>query len=329
MADSPSLSARLAHWPDWPGYALVNDLLPTLAAWTAAGRRWALATLIEVQGSSPRPVGSEMAVCEDGTVAGYVSGGCVEAAVAQEALAALADGRPRRLHYGAGSPVLDVQLSCGGGIHIYVRGVADTAGYVAECERARTGRRTLSVLTRLADGAIRFVHDDDAAPGLSADGEHFRQRHRPPMRLVIAGHDPVTLALLQLAPAFDVETVLLRPLGPETAPPLPLLRYERRSLEAALADFAADRYTAVYTLTHDAEADHAVLCRALRSEAYCVGALGSRRKAELRRARLRAEGFDEAQLARLHSPAGLDIGARTPQQIALSILGQLMAERPR
>lgn len=329
MADSTQLLPRLSDWPAWPAYALVNDLLPTLATWSAAGQRCALATLIEIQGSSPRPVGSEMAVAADGSVAGYVSGGCVEAAVAQEALAALADNRPRLLHYGAGSPVLDVQLSCGGGIRILVRGLADAAAYVAERQRARSERRALGVRTRLADGRIEFRPDDESAPGLDAEGAIFRQRHLPPLRLVVAGHDPISLALLQLAPAFDIETVLLRPLGPEAGPSAPLLRYERRALDAALAELACDRWTAVYTLTHDAEADHALLCHALRSPAYCVGALGSRRKAELRRARLRAEGFDEAQLARLHSPAGLDLGAQTPQQIALSILGQLIAERPR
>ncbi|AAM37737.1 conserved hypothetical protein [Xanthomonas citri pv. citri str. 306] len=93
---------------------MLDDLLPTLSAWQRAGQRVAMATLIDVQGSSPRPLGSEMAISADGRVAGYVSGGCVEAAVAHEAMAALRDGQPRWLDYGEGSQVLDIQLSCGG-----------------------------------------------------------------------------------------------------------------------------------------------------------------------------------------------------------------------
>jgi xanthine dehydrogenase accessory factor len=330
VADSAQPSRQLTGWPEWPDYGLVNDLLPTLEAWTAAGQRFALATLIEVHGSSPRPVGSEMAIREDGAVAGYVSGGCVEAAVAHEALAVLADGRPRMLDYGAGSPVLDVQLSCGGRIRILVRAVTDGLRYVSELRAAREARRPLMMISNLADGAMRFERiSDERGPALSSDGVSFLQRHLPALRLVLVGHDPVTLSLVRLAPTVDLEVILLRPRGPEALPSdARLIRYDRRSIEAALSDLVCDAWTAVYTLTHDPDTDDAVLLHALRSPAFCVGALGSRRNSELRRTRLREAGLDAAQLARLHSPAGLYLGAATPQQIALSILGQIVESRP-
>ena len=316
-------------WPAWPAYALIDDLLPTLEAWAAAGKRYALATLIEVLGSSPRPVGSEMAVNEDGEMAGYVSGGCVEAAVAVEALAALADGQPRLLDYGAGSPVLDVQLSCGGRIRILVRALADGTAYARALRDARQRRQPLQVLTDLHSGAMQWR---DAIPSPASDAANTHvQTLLPPLRLILIGGDPIVLSLMQLAPLFGMETVLLRPRGPEApaqAPWTPML-YDRRGIEAALQDLQLDDRCAIYTLSHDADVDHAVLRHALRSAAYCIGALGSRSKAQNRRARLQAEGFGETDLARLHSPAGLNIGARTPQEIALSILGQVLADRAR
>ncbi|NKF20721.1 XdhC family protein [Solimonas marina] len=325
MADSVASDRALAQaWPDWPDYALVDDLLPTLQDWVARGRRYALATLIDVQGSAPRPVGAEMAVNQDGDVAGYVSGGCVEAAVAAEARAALIDGQVRMLDYGAGSPVLDLQLSCGGRIRILVRPLVDGSAHVAMLAAARQARRPLALAIDLNSGATQAA--GTAPAGLHA--RHFVQIYTPPRRLVVVGGDPVALALLRHAPGFGIEVVLLRPHGPESLPaslPAPAL-YDRRGLETALADLRLDRYCAVYSVSHDADIDHTVLTHALCSDAYCIGALGSRTKAEQKRQRLRDAGFDDAAMTRLHTPAGLYIGARTPNEIALSILGQVVAD---
>lgn len=330
MADSTSGNNDVAQqWPDWPAYALIDDLLPTLQRWVDAGQRYALATLIEVVGSAPRPVGSEMAICENGEIAGYVSGGCVEAAVATEALAALRDGAPRLLDYGAGSPVLDLQLTCGGRIRIFVRGIGDGAAHLRQLRDARRQRTALYARVELADGAMQYA--TTPSPSVGLQGAHFVQCYEPPLRLVIVGGDPVALSLLRLAPAFGLETVLLRPRGPARFPdsePPPQF-YDRRGIDTALAALQLDARCAIYTVSHDADTDHAVLAHALRSKAFCIGALGSRLKAQQRLDRLRDDGFDAATLARVHSPAGLNIGARTPQEIALSILGQVVADRSR
>jgi xanthine dehydrogenase accessory factor len=307
-------------WPEWPHYAVDDDLLPALRQWTAEGQRVAIATLTAIDGSSPRPLGSEMLVAGDGRAAGYVSGGCIEAAVASEAMAVFASGRPRHLDYGAGSPVLDIQLACGGRIGIFVRELHDAADYRDAMLRARASRETVTVSTDLTDGRMRVE------PGIVAAAPgHFARVHRPTLRIVVVGHDPVTLALLGLASAAGIEVALLRPNGPPAPPPgMRLALYDPRPLELSLPALHLDARTAVYSLSHDADTDHAIAVHALQSPAFVVGVLGSRRKIPARLARLRAEGEDGDRLARLRLPAGLPIGARNPNGIAVAILAEML-----
>jgi xanthine dehydrogenase accessory factor len=305
-------------WPAWPDYALIEDLLPTLRDYAHEGRV-ALATLVSIEGPSPRPLHSEMAIAADGRVAGYVSGGCVEAAVAEEAAMAMAEGRPRLLDYGVGSPVLDIQLSCGGRIGIFVRELVEPSRYVNTLAVARRERRTVTVLSDRDTGAWDIVEGIEPA-----DHRHYARIQRPPLRLVAVGGDPVTLAVAHLAPLLGVEVVLLRPHGPLEPPSgVPLAGYDSRSLSVALGDLRLDDRTAVYSLSHDAEIDHAVATHALHSDAFAVGILGSRNKIGARVERLRDDGVADDELQKLHLPAGLPIGAQTPHGIALSILAQV------
>lgn len=307
-----------AAWPAWPDYALVEDLLPPLREFADAGRV-ALATLVSTEGSSPRPLGSEMAIAADGRVAGYVSGGCVEAAVACEAAIVMAEGRPRLLDYGAGSAVVDIQLSCGGRIGIFVRELREPSAYASSLAVARRERRTVTVVSDAMSGAWR-IHDGVFA----GDATTYATVHRPPLRLVAVGGDPVALAVARLAPYLGVEVVLLRPHGPAKPPQdVTLAGYDSRALSVALADLSLDNRTTVYSLSHDAETDHAVVSHALNSPAFAVGVLGSRNKVGARIQRLRTDGVDEEALERLSLPAGLPIGAQTPHGIAVSIIAQI------
>jgi xanthine dehydrogenase accessory factor len=305
-------------WPTWPDYALVDDILPSLRDY-AHGGRVALATLVTTEGPSPRPLNSEMAIAANGRVAGYVSGGCVEAAVAEEAAMTLAEGRPRLLDYGVGSPVLDIQLSCGGRIGIFVRELREPSQYVNTLSVARRERRTVTVLTHRETGDWQ-IRDGEA----QEDANHYAHVQRPPLQLIAVGGDPVTLAVAQLAPFMGVEVVLLRPHGPPEPPAgITLAAYDSRALGVALNDLVVDDRTAVYSLSHDADTDHAVAAHALRSPAFAVGVLGSRNKIGMRVDRLRGDGVSDTELDRLHLPAGLPIGAQTPHGIALSILAQV------
>lgn len=317
--------SRASSWPRWPNYGLVDDLLSVIEAWQATGLRVALATLVDIVGSSPRPLGSEMAVNEHGEVAGYVSGGCVEAAVAAQALEVLKTGSPVMLDYGAGSPVLDVQLTCGGRIGIFVHALADDDSLVRRWRSARKDRRALTVQIDLQNGRHRY---ESTCGGTRHPV--FSQQYLPPPRVVVVGSDPITLALCQLAPGFGFEVQLLRPYGP-SAPPehTMLVGYDNRPLVRALSALRLDAHTAVFTLTHEMTDDHVVLETALRADVFAAGALGSRRKSAEREARLRSAGISDHALSRLHSPAGLDIGAQRPREIALAMLAQVVALRPR
>lgn len=314
------------EWPAWPVHGLIDDLLPVLERWADDGERIVLATLVDIVGSSPRPLGSEMAIAESGRVAGYVSGGCVEGAVAAEARNVLADGAPKLLDYGAGSPVLDVQLTCGGRIGIFVREIADLPAYVTHLTAMRANRRATIVDIDLVTGAHHLPDDATAAPTPS---QGFRQTYLPPCRLIVVGSDPITLALCRLAGQFGFEVGLIRPYGPSAPPPdTSLVYYDTRPLQRALDDLTLDSRTALYTLTHDMDDDHAVIECGLHSNAFRVGALGSQAKARQRLDSLRSTGLDESALTRLDTPAGLDIGARNPREIALSILAAVAAARP-
>lgn len=316
------------HWPNWPIYGLTDDVLPAIERWTRAGHRVAVATLVDIIGSSPRPPGSEMAICDTGEAVGYVSGGCVEAAVATEALAAMQTGRPRLLDYGAGSPVLDIQLTCGGRIGIFVRELADAAGYAARLRVARDRRQAIGISIDLETGGESWFTGAAADATRVVDGHAsvFVKTWLPPTRLVLVGGNPVALALARMAAPLGYEVTLLRPNGPAEPPPdTTLVRYDRRTLEQALADTPLDAWTAVYALTHHAEDDLMVLVHALPSPAFCVGVLGSRGKIHERLDRLREAGVDAQTRARLKAPAGLAIGARGPQEIALAILAQIIS----
>ncbi|WP_349655663.1 XdhC family protein [Xanthomonas sp. 10-10] len=305
-------------WPAWPSYALHDDLLPVLTAWHRAGQRVAIATLIDVQGSSPRPLGSEMAIAADGRVAGYVSGGCVEAAVAHEAMGVLRDGQPRWLDYGEGSDVLDIQLSCGGRIGVLVWPVPDLAEHLARWRNARQHRRAFHVALDRRTGSVRYpAHVHDVRAG------EFLRVHRPPLRLVLVGADPALLALVALANQMGIEARVLRPHGPSEPPPgLAPEHYDRRSLRDALRDLQLDAGTALYSLAHDSEIDLQVACRGLETDAACIGILGSRSKRDSRLQALRALGYDEAELARLRLPAGWRMGRSSPHTIALGIIAE-------
>lgn len=328
----PTAEDLAASWPAWPIYGTVDDSLPTLERWAAAGHRVALATLVNIVGSSPRPLGSEMAICDTGEVVGYVSGGCVEGAVAAEAMHVMESGTPRLLDYGAGSPVLDVQLTCGGRIAIAVRELADPANHARRLRAARTRREVLTLHVNLRTGEQRYFTASAASAPTPArlPGEVFAQSFLPVTRVMLVGNNPVALALCEIAPTLGFEVGLLRPYGPAELPPgLKVDYYDRRALEKAVAAMPIDAWTAVYTVTHHAEDDETVLLRALRSPAFSVGVLGSRRKIRQRLQSLSAAGLDARSLKRMHAPAGIEIGARGPHEIALAILAQVIATQPR
>ncbi|WP_305658806.1 XdhC family protein [Phenylobacterium sp.] len=278
----------------------------------------ALATLTSVEGGGPRPPGTQM-VFGDGILAGYFSGGCVESDVADHAFACLEDGAPRRLVYGEGSPWPDIQLLCGARIEIFIERVGQDDAALAELLAAEQERRPV---VWVSDGVKRLC-----GVNVEAWDGAIVQAYDPVPRLVVFGADPTALAIASLGAQSGFETTLVRPKGPETPPPLLGVAYRRDEPSAALAAIGTDAWTAIAIATHNLDLDREALVAALPSAAGYVGLLGARKRLAERLAPLRAEGFPEARLQQLHAPIGLDIGGKAPWEVALSVIGEIVALR--
>ncbi|MDB5457999.1 MAG: hypothetical protein JWP92_3584 [Caulobacter sp.] len=306
--------------PDWPLHGLADDMRPALAAALAAGPA-ALATISGLGGGGPRPVGTQM-VFGTGVLAGFLSGGCIEADVEGHARACLADGTPRRLVYGEGSPWPDIRLLCGARIEILVeRLTPDDPAAAALFDLARA--RIPAVWT--SDGQRRLCGPADRAPQPWAGA--LVRRHDPVPRLVVLGGDPTALALASLGVQAGFETHLVRPKGPAAPPPLAGVAYDRGDPAAAFGRIGLDPWTAVAVCGHDLELDHAALTAALPSAAPYVGLLGARRRLGERLDRLRAGGLDDRDLAKLRAPIGLDLGGKAPFEVAVAVIGEILALR--
>ena len=305
----------------WPLFGFADDPRPPLARILGTGENAALATIISLGGGGPRPVGTQM-VIGGSEISGFLSGGCLEADVIAHAREVLATGEAKRLIYGEGSPWPDIRLMCGARIEVLLERIPP-ADLASDALFDLTGRRVPAVW--LSDGATRACTSVDSPPAVWPGA--FRKRFEPFPRLVVIGSDPTALAIAALGARAGYETTLVRPKGPAGAPPLEGVGYSREEPKAALAAIGLDPWTAVAVATHDAELDHAALLVALPSEAFYVGALGSRRRLPERLAQLRAEGMAEAFIARLRAPIGLDIGGKAPWEVAVAALAEIISER--
>ena len=305
--------------PEWPLFGLTDDVRPTLRQARDANLAVTLATLVAVDGGGPRPPGTQM-VFAPGITAGYFSGGCVESDVADHAFACLADGEPRSLVYGEGSPWPDIQLLCGARIEIFLERVAPDDNALTELLSAHLERRPV---VWVSDGRAR-----ECGPDISPWPEALVVRHYDPTpRLIVVGGDPTALAIAQLGAQSELETTLVRPKGPVDGPPIAGLRYSRADPHEAFAAIGVDPWTAIAIATHDLETDRAALRAALPSQAAYVGLLGARRRIADRLAPLRMEGVPESAFAKLRAPIGLDIGGKAPWEVAASVIGEIMALR--
>ncbi len=305
---------------DWPMEGLAADVRPSLEAMLALGPA-ALATVTAVVPSGPRPPGTQMVVDALGSH-GFLSGGCVEADVALHARACLADGQPRRLVYGEGGPWPDIVLACGARLEVLVEAISPGDPAAQALFDLRRRRRPA---VWVSDGLRRVC--SEVAPA-AWDGAAV-VRHEPPPRLAVIGADPIALAIAALAAQTGFAATLIRPLGPSTPPPLPGVAYDRSSPAAAFAALGLDAWTAVACCSHDPDIDQQTLAAALPSDAFYVGLLGARSRVAGRLAALKAAGIDAAAIARLKAPIGLDLGGKAPFEIALAVLGEIVAERTR
>lgn len=327
----------------------LEDILHQACVWHETGQDVALATVIRTWGSSPRPVGSHLAVNSNSDFVGSVSGGCVEAAVIQEALATIADGEPRLLEFGVSDErAWEVGLTCGGRIQVYVEKLISHS-FITHLMAAHAARRTAALVTRLSDGAQALFDDDEAigSLALSTAQEHelrkrlvsgrsgpldttsdiFARIYAAAPRLIIVGAVHIAKALASMAKLADYDVTIIDPRSAfASAQRFPDIAIITEWPGEAMERLAPDAQTAVVTLTHDPKIDDPALAAALLSPAFYIGALGSRRTHEKRLIRLVEMGLDPAS-ERIHAPIGLDLGGRLPTEIAIAIMAEIIRVR--
>jgi xanthine dehydrogenase accessory factor len=277
-----------------------------------------LVTITDVFGTSSRQAGHHMAVSETGASIGSISGGCVEAAVVGEALRALEDGRPQMIRFGAGSPLIDIRLPCGGGIDLHFLPNPPQAVLVAALTNLEH-RRPIALAIDLVSGALRLDN-------FSRGGPHERSfiaRHHPDLHLTVIGHGEECLALTRLALAYGAGVRLLSPdHAIVEAGLIPGVEAELLKTPASLITLEDDRYGAVVLLFHDHDWEADLLEQVLRHQLLFVGAMGSRGTQARRLAELEARGVPAERRHLVESPVGLIPSTRDPETLALSILAE-------
>lgn len=306
---------------DWPLFGWSNDIRPALAEAMRNGRPAVLGTLFKVEGSAPRGPGTQMLF--DGTRAsGYFSGDCIEGDVARHAAEMLTDGEPQILHYGTGSPWIDIRLRCGGALHILLERI-DAESAAARMLLDHADNRVPCRWT--SDGRIQVI-EPATGPLLACTEDPLRisRRYDPPRRLIVSGGDPGALALAALGAQAQFDTILIRNDGPSGAPPIAGIRYLRASPAEALKEIGVDPWTAFIGATHEDDHDLAACLHALQHGAGWVGMIGAKARAEGRLNALRSAGATEEELATLHLSPGVPGLGKAPWEVATGIVGEIM-----
>lgn len=335
----------------------MRDILSDVIRWQRDGASIALATVVQTWGSAPRRPGAKMALVSDGRISGSVSGGCVEAAVFEAGMESLKTNRPQLLHFGvADETAWEVGLACGGSIDIFVKPL-DPIFFdslrTAWTDESPSAHATVTRGSKDIFGNEILIHENGQATGTIGSGwdgrmialakdalasgesqrfildeetEVFVEIISPPPTLVIVGGVHIAVALVSLAKTLGYRTVLIDPRkvwGSEERFPH-VDRLIQSWVDDGFAQIKITQSTAIAMLTHDPKLDDPALKVALNSPAFYIGALGSKTTNAKRRERLLNEGVSEVQLSRLHAPIGLDIGAETPEEIALAIMAEVV-----
>ena len=306
----------------------MREVLHELEQWTRAGEEIALATVVETWGSSPRPLGSKMVVTRSGKMAGSVSNGCIEGAVFEEAQKVLQTKRPKVAAFGVADDVaFEVGLACGGHIEVFVQPLTHThEQLLAMLER----NEAATLRTNLVTGEVDLSSGAPSGSELARrEGDWFIEPMRRPAHLVIVGAIHIAIPLHRLAKLMGYRVTVVD----ARAKFATRMRFpEADELmvswpDEALSRLTLDNSTYVVILTHDPKFDLPALRSVLGKNVGYIGAIGSRKTNQNRFDALRAEGFTDEQLSRVHGPVGLDLGGRGAEETALGILAEITAVR--
>jgi xanthine dehydrogenase accessory factor len=302
------------------------EVLKTCSAWLAAGQRCQLVTVIRTWGSSPRPVGATLAICEDGRVVGSVSGGCIEDDLIERVhKEGIQRQLPEVVSYGiTADEAHRFGLPCGGTIELALEPLGPHSRIDELLERLAEHELVARTLN-LSSGAVTL---ERARPGavLERTGDLLVTQHGPRWRLLIIGAGQLSRMLAQIATAMDYHVTVCDPREEYRAGwPLPEVPLVHAMPDDLVLEMQLDSRSAVVALTHDPKLDDMALMEALKTDAFYIGAIGSRANNGKRRERLLQFDLTEQQIARLHGPIGLYIGSKTPPEIAISILAEMTA----
>ena len=330
------------------------DIFNEIKQWVEAGKRFALATVVKTWGSAPRPIGSAMAISEDGEILGSVSGGCVEGDVSKKALAILENGDSELVHYGVSDEqAWTVGLSCGGKIDVFIEpffAFNEQDEVWKALDQAVLSNKAGTLIFDLSDKKQNqlFVKADQSAVGRIAskaeieiakktiegrknlydtEANVFAQLIPRKSQLIIIGAAHITVDLVDFGNQFGFETIVIDPRGFfatntqfKSEPDQCINDWPAE----VLPKFPLDQFTYVVTLSHDPKIDDQALQILMESNVAYIGALGSKRTHAKRVDRLSEHGFSDTQIANIQGPVGLSINAKTPQEIALSVIGQIL-----
>ncbi len=319
-----------------PPLRFVDDVTPILLDWRRSGLRGVLVTLVGIDGASPRPLGSQMAVNERGDWVGQISSDCAESAIAREALASLAEGRTRTVRYGRGSKYMDVRLPCGSGLDVHFD-PAVPSDVLEALEQERSQRRPTALITPKGDNGVNqqvhriealAVGQVEAGLALSSNEDVFVRQYWPQTRVIIAGRGAYTSALVAFSHALGWEACLFTPDPALIEQHAHQCRISRKLTSARDFDTSLiDPWTATVLLFHDHSWEAEILSRALRSDGFYFGALGSKATHLARMQEMMRLGVTAEEAVMVRGPVGLDIGARTPPEIAMSIAAEVVSAR--
>jgi xanthine dehydrogenase accessory factor len=302
------------------------QVLKSACDWVKSGHRVVLVTVVKTWGSAPRPIGALTAIRDDGMLEGSVSGGCIEDdMILKVRNKDLVQDKPVTTQYGVSAEEASrFGLPCGGTLELVLEPLNAESGLdklLAHVERHELVKRTLDMKTGRAT-IVPAVNSDQ----LSFDGNHFVSVHGPRWRLLIVGAGQLSKYLAQMGQALDYNIVVCDPREEYTEGwDVPGVEIVRGMPDDVVTEMNLDGHSAVVTLTHDPKLDDMALLEALKSPAFYVGAIGSKKNNDARRERLAGFDLSAGEIARLRGPVGLKIGSKTPPEIAIAILAEMTA----
>ncbi len=305
----------------------IDDILTPTSFWLKQKRRVALATVISTWGSSPRPIGGQMAIDENGEIIGSVSGGCIEGAVISEGINSIYDGKSRIKDYGISNDMAwEVGLACGGELKVLIQPLNLEDKIVYSIVDSIKKREVVKLRIDCSTG-LRKIDNTivNQVSNFDKSRNEFIHIIDPKPRLFIIGAVHIAQALVSLANVADYEIILIDPRDHfATKSRFPNCKIINEWPDEALSNFNLDKSSHLVTLTHDPKIDDLALIFCMKKNIGYIGSLGSKKTHNKRCKRLIEIGFNEIELSKIHAPIGLDIKAKTPAEIAASILAEII-----